>query len=259
MTFDLSGIEVAALDFGAVARFLDPAAYAGGVGDGVWRTAVGTVSYGELSVEGKDTTIKLGRVLARDMRVRQAPKPFAEAFDRLIANPDLPEVEAKALAADAGLDFASGFSLGRLSMQSIFVSGPDEDDQIATVALKDFSVRDVSLAGIGAISLRKLGIETAASNNLSLDRFLLGDLTFPSVDAIRAAIAEENAGRTPDPTTLVPQLALIEAAGAIFKFGNAPGERSRKRALRLCPLRRRPPDRHRRRHPQSRHSRRAHA
>src|SRR5205814_4002829 len=50
MTMVMDGLSGANIDLGALAHVFDPNAYAGGKGDGLWKTVIASESYSRLSV-----------------------------------------------------------------------------------------------------------------------------------------------------------------------------------------------------------------
>ena len=209
MQFRIGATEIAGVDFAAFARFLDPDAYKDGVGDETWRQAMKIVSYGDISIGTDTSKTTIDRLVMRDFRVRQPRKSFAPYFDELFANPDMDEDAVGDLMAEHGLDFFSGLSIGEVAVTGI--DGAGEKNQ--KVTLKEFAIRDISLASIGEIGFRGADIATEESGKIRVDAFKLGNIVMPSVEVIRAAIAAEKAGETPDPMTLIPQLGFLDLLG----------------------------------------------
>ena len=107
----LGGFEARDTDIDAFLRVYDPARYQNGVGDMVWRPAIGLARYHDMTIASADFDVTLGEWGIENLKMRQPKRPFTAALEQLVASgdKDLTPEGARAL-----FDMYSAFSLGKL-------------------------------------------------------------------------------------------------------------------------------------------------
>ncbi|WP_181707800.1 hypothetical protein [Chthonobacter rhizosphaerae] len=208
-----SGYGIGA-DFGAVVDALDPALYAGGKGDGIWRTAVQQYRLSDLTVETAGTTATISGVQVDGMKVRQTDRSILEVVGEALKDP------AKADADPAGflgalVQNAWGlFGVDGVTLSGFELKGPD----VESLALAEFSLNGLDSTGVGSFLFR--GFEMALPNGGGSGKFnqlTFGNLRFGSLAAFLDLAAT---GQEPTPAQVLdaalegaPSLDFVELTG----------------------------------------------
>ncbi|MCP4381202.1 MAG: hypothetical protein GY798_07250, partial [Hyphomicrobiales bacterium] len=184
VTITSGAIEARNTDLKAFVHVLDPDAYQDGRGDMVWRDLVGHASYRDITIDTPDAQVSIDLIEARDIRVRQPPQSFTRFLDASVVDPDMPESQMDDLALQMFPDLVGAWSVGGFRVSGIRVEAPDID----RFAVGDFTLRDLSIAGLRELSLAGVDVISEQSA-FRLDSFSMGDMVFGSIDGLRRLIS----------------------------------------------------------------------
>jgi hypothetical protein len=177
-SFTLEGMSARNMDLAAIARVIDPDAYAGGKGDGKWVSAVEGGTYGKVTVtEGGKPVVTIADISFGEMSVRQTEKPFVGAFDEIIAlGPQPPEDRMFDIMSKSLPDMAGWFKIAALTMTSLSATAPDG----GTASLAKAEIADVSPDGMKRFALEGFDAQ-GPGVKVGLKRFEIGDVRWPSL------------------------------------------------------------------------------
>ena len=147
VTLSTDASETRDVDLNALLAVYDPASYAGGLGDGVWRQAIGHAAYHHLVIGIPGVTLTVGDAAVNGLRVRQPkalppPGPQADASSLSVKDQLLRRFEKLALY---GMD---RFALSNLDLA---IPGLVDRAHLDGVTLSDTStdrVGDLVLTGL---------------------------------------------------------------------------------------------------------------
>lgn len=197
------------LDLAALADFLTRARYPDGRGDGVWRDVVGTYAVAGVTIEAAGLSMKIGRYGIDNLALRRVGTGF---LDLVEAGPGADE----ATIMRGMFSALDSVRLGRYGLDGIALAfeAPDASGTVqrGRMALETVEVKDLALAGLGAYRIG--GVSLAVDDVVvALKEFVIGDVLFPTPDAIAAAVAAAAAGEEPRPVTLMPLIGTVRLAG----------------------------------------------
>ncbi|MCC2113981.1 MAG: hypothetical protein KDJ16_18245, partial [Hyphomicrobiales bacterium] len=214
------------IDFGAYDHVLNPANYAGGKGDGIWRTVMETMVVDGLDMSMPENIgVNMGGMVIAGLKMRQTEESPAEMLaliDEVIANPGM--FESEEAAKDAvpkmlGIYRMMGLNLFRMS--DFKIAGPD----INKADIGAIVIRDLSTDGLG--EFRVDGVDFAVVDggeniNFQLANFSIADIGFPAMSAI---LAMQEPGAEEDPRkvlAVLPTIGSIGLAGLSVQPPNIP-------------------------------------
>jgi hypothetical protein len=204
--FQIGGFETRDTDLDAIVRVYDPARYQNGVGDQVWRTAIGLAAYHDLSIQSPGFDMTLGAWRMENFKVRQPQHSFTAALDAAMkagtGAKNAPPALVKATA-----DLWSAFGLGKFSVSDVMF---DSDGGYGTLGA--FTLADASADGIGEISIDKLDADTLTGFT-RIGRLAAGNIVFPGVDKLMQAFDAMGRNDDVDFGGLGAKLGYLEAAG----------------------------------------------
>jgi hypothetical protein len=196
-------------DFGTMLRLLDP--YNPPSGDDSWQNLMPIVLYRGLAWQQGETKVAIDEMSMENFRMRKPAPSYAPAVKRLLESwKDMPASEYTPLAGHLAVDILEAFSLGRIGVRNVDATGPDVD----RVRLNGFTLSELSLAGIGEISVDGLAVSVPGAGDFGLERFALGGIVFPPADVLRAGIEAEEQGQEVDPFSFIPQIGFLEVLRA---------------------------------------------
>ncbi|MBN9028157.1 MAG: hypothetical protein J0H20_21880, partial [Rhizobiales bacterium] len=196
--FTIDKIEARKYDLDALSAVLDPDRYAGGVGDGKWRTALGLEVYRNFSIEMPGASVRMGSFEMENLRLRQPKKSFTDFLDTFLSKPDLPDNEAARLVRD---NFAG--------LSDLDVTAPE----VERFHLGDFHFNDFSSDGIGEIGVHDLDVAIQDKGTLGAERLAVGGFKFPSPELLVSSMYASESGIDFDPMPLIPTMGFAEAVG----------------------------------------------
>ena len=205
VTSTMENIAVNGISLAAVARVFDPAAYAGGKGDGQWIKALESGSYGRITVsEGGREHFSMGPITIGSIEVRQTPEPFALAFDQAVSMGEKPSPAEMSNFLEANASNLLGWMrLTSLNFRNLKGTSPEA----GAFTLDDLGIADISSDGLKRLNISGFAA-TAPEFSASLKSFEIGDIIWPSLKAFRPFVGLEESKKA---GSLDPQ-AAAEAA-----------------------------------------------
>jgi len=220
----VAGIEATDIDLGAMIRVYDPAAYGSdGTGDLVWHQTLGHAAYKDVEMTLPGAKVAIGGFSMDAFRVRQPRHSFASFLDAVMAHPTMSQQEIADVARDGAVDLFSAFSIGRFGMSDLKVQATG----ITQLELGDFNISDLSIDGLGEFAIDGLVGAVEGQGSVKVGRFAFGGMKFPDTELLRAAIKASAGGGANsdvpfDPTSLIPTLGFMEAAGIDIQTSDVP-------------------------------------
>ena len=205
----IGAVESRDIDLKAFVDVYNPDAYAGGVGDMIWRPVMGIASYSGIEMEVPGAKLAFGEVAIENFRMRQPPKSFAPLIDAMMSSPKISEEQGTALAKAHALDIFSAFGVGHVGIDRFEIAAQGLDHfRLDSITLDDFSSD-----GIGAFALNGLDLAVPEQGAFKLGSFGFGGIVFPSMSAVQAAIEAADTGAPFDPKTIAAKLGYVELTG----------------------------------------------
>jgi hypothetical protein len=164
------------IDIGQMARVLDPDAYEGGRGDGIWKSVTDRVVYSDFEIGPPDgSIIGIARVVANNMAMRQPERPFTEDLDWLFTHPDADEEKIKERALGFVPQIIRSMRFGEFRVEGMAIKAAAPDNGNATI--NQIRVAEFSADGIAEVSVDGVRV-TAPEANFGLDRFAVTGIGF---------------------------------------------------------------------------------
>jgi hypothetical protein len=206
----VAAIEATGMDLGAMIRVYDPSAYAGGVGDMVWHPVLAKASYRNVEMELPGARVAIDGIAMDDFRMRQPKESFGSFFDTIMLNPQMSESELNQPAIKKQiLNMFAAFGIGRFAVSGVNVTASGID----RLQLGDFHINDLSSDGLGEMGIGGLDGLVEGQGAIKVGRFAFGGISFPSIDAILAAMEASDAHMPVDERALMPKLGFVDARG----------------------------------------------
>jgi hypothetical protein len=185
--FRIERVGVDTLDLGAFAHIFDPARYADGVGDGIWRPLASSIRYSGVTGNGPEgVTVNLAEFAIEGIDGRQPELPFTAEWDRLL-DPGMPD-EAKAdLAFEAVGNLAIAWRAGTIRLSGLSVNSPPEGVQLS---LGSMSFSGLSSEGFDSFLMSGVSGE-GPTFSLGLDSVEIAGFAFPDIEAMMLFAALE--------------------------------------------------------------------
>jgi hypothetical protein len=205
LKFGVGSMEARDIDYAAMRRVYDPDQYVDGVGDQIWRPAVGLIGYHDIAIDGPDTKVTIAAVTAEGYRVRQPERSIAAVFDKIMRDPSADEdLTTEEMRTVVGL--ASAFAIDRMAARDIDVEAAGEGQgHLGGVTIADFSAER-----IGEFSINDVSVAIDAGS-AKIGRIALGGMVFPDLEGLIEAAEAEEAGEEVDYNALAVKLGFIEA------------------------------------------------
>jgi len=195
-------------DLAGLAHVVDPAAYAGGKGDGLWKTAFEAAGYAKISVKkGTNESFSAGPIAVTGLQVRQTPEPIAPLLDALFAAGEPSEDKLSGFVQEHIADLLGWFRIGSISAKAINAS-PPEGGKIGLALLE---LEDLSIESMKRLALEGLAIESPEAT-VRIQDFEMGDVIWPSLSAVIAIAQLQEVNEK----GIIPDAALIDQATGGF-------------------------------------------
>ena len=214
----IAGVETRDVDIGALVRVYDPDQYADGIGDEVWHTVLGRSAYHDITIEVPGAKIAIGETSLENLRARQPKRSFAEFFDTVMANPGAQPDNLNIDAIRNAVGMISAFGVGRFGIDGLNV----EATGIDRMKLGSFHIADLSSDGLGELAFDGVDGAVGGQGSVQIGHFAFGGITFPSADALIAAIDADEKGEPVDYLGLSPTLGFVEASAIAFAAKDTP-------------------------------------
>jgi hypothetical protein len=212
----VAGVEAENMDLDAMVHVYDPDRYVGGIGDQIWRSALGHAVYSDIAIDGPGVKMTIGGITLEDMKVRQPRQSFAAFFDQAMVDPGRMENDPE--STRQAIAMLSAFGIGRLGLSELDVQAPGID----RMHLGGFAIADLSSDGLGELSIDDLEGAIADEGYLKVGRFAFGGMVFPGTDVALAAVDAQENDEDFDFKKLIPTLGFLEALGVDVESSDIP-------------------------------------
>lgn len=192
MTIDSS--YVIGADFGAALEALDPARYAGGVGDGKTRTIYTQYGLNNVAVAFEGVTVSIDNIEANNVFLRQTGQPVVKLIADALADPKRIEDDPIAFVSTVLPNYTQLVGVDFIQMNKLEVKA----GETFNLAINRFDGNDIDGNGIGAFTLRDISAESKeASTKVSLSLLTLQDVRFGSLAALLELGKSASEGASP--------------------------------------------------------------
>ena len=168
------------INIGQMARVIDPDAYVGGVGDGIWKSVTDRIVYSDFEARPPDgSVIGIARVVANDMAMRQPERPFTGDLDWLFTHPgaDKDEITQRSLRFLPSIMRSMRFGEFRVEGMAIKPAAPGNGN----ATIEQIRIAGFSADGIAEISVDGVHV-SAPEASFDLDRFAITGIGFSDFD-----------------------------------------------------------------------------
>lgn len=210
--FSVDRMDGRGIDIDAMTRVFDPDRYVNGVGDGVWKTALNSGGYRNISVEALGLKLTIGSIAAENMKLRQPARSFAAMFDRPEADTRLTGDNSIKLVTGQGLDLLSSASFGRLALDDMDVAGTG----FSRFRIGNISLEDASLDSLGEVRVDDMRVAAGDDAQFSLGRFSVGQIVMPKAEAMLGVVTAFLGDDDPDLSSVAPQVGFVDVRGMKF-------------------------------------------
>ncbi|MEJ0012557.1 MAG: hypothetical protein WDM94_08010 [Bauldia sp.] len=202
-----TGAETRNIDLDAMFAVYDPARYAGGVGDGVWRTAVGSTAYRDVALDigNKSIAVTIAGVALNTFSMRQ---PKGKPPPDFGAVPPASDASPLSLIVDRLAGIAP-FGVGSLTLSDLDIALSKSDK----LHLGKLTLVQASIDAIGAFSIEDAESGLSGQGTVKIGKLAFGGLTVPPLATISAAMTAMQNGTNIDYSALVPPIGYVELGG----------------------------------------------
>lgn len=200
----VGSIQIEGYDYGFYAAALDDDTYGTGPLDRSWHEIQRRSVVTEMTLSAAGVNVSIASARSDGTRMRRLEKPIGRAIDRVFASKD----------ADGDALLLEGQLLSAFAINGYRIDGITVDSGKAVRA----RIEAVGLSGLSPDGLETLFLEgfglSAEGSSLAVQRFVLGDLAFPSyVEFLRALKTALSKGGSFDAAALLPRLGHAELTG----------------------------------------------
>lgn len=195
------------IDLNTFFHVYDPDNYTDGVGDGIWRQAIGKTTYRDTIVAVPGVTFTMKEATVEGLKMRQLKSGIG-----ILANLGAPGYEDLSDRPDEALklfELLGSHGLAAFTMRDMEVKAPG----VQVASLAGFTITDWTSDKLGELALDRLAVAVEGQGAVNLRRFAFGDLVPPSLEAFIAAVKAQETGDDVDVSSVVPTLGFIEALG----------------------------------------------
>ncbi len=180
MRMKIGAAKAEGIDIGQIARVLDPDAYEGGRGDGIWKSVTDRVVYSDFEIRPPDgTVIGIARIVASDMAMRQPERSFTEDIDWLFTHADADEDDIKQRVLSFVPQIMRSMRIGEFRVEGIAIKPAAADEGNATI--DRIRIAGFSADGIAEISVDDVRV-VAPEATVGLNRFAITGIGFSDFD-----------------------------------------------------------------------------
>jgi len=215
----IAGAEASAIDLDAFLHVYDPLRYVAGIGDGVWRAAVGRTAYTDVVMTLPGIRLMLGSVGVDNFKVRQPSESFAPLIDAMMLEGKPSPAAMASLTSRYMSGLLSAYGVGRFAIERV-------DTEIAGIDQLSFdrlTISDASSDEIGEVAIEGLVGAVAGQGAVAIGRLALGGLVPPPADMLVGAYDGFEKGADVDMSALAPKLGYLEAAEINLQAIDFPG------------------------------------
>jgi hypothetical protein len=220
------------LDLDHAAHVLDPARYAGGRGDGIWKPLLKRAEYRGFRINTKDVNVSFSGISMNDFDARQTETPVLSQLETLIASglsgKEPSDEEALAMVSEIFPNIFGFFRLGEFTLSGLKITPVVSSDQ-GSASIERISVAGFSGNGIDRFSIDGVTVTGPDKVTVSLEKLGLDGLRFPDWQILLdfAKAAEQGGDLEKDPELLAKIIDLYPTLDTFIMrnlVGNAPGK-----------------------------------
>ncbi len=220
------------IDIDHAAHVLDPARYANGRGDGVWKPLMKRAEYLGFRVNTRDVNVNVRRIGLNGFDARQSETPLLSQIEALIASglsgKEPSEEEALEMVSEMFPNIFGFFRLGEFTLEGLKVV-PVVSSKKGTASIDRIRVAGFSGDGINHFSFDGVSVSGPDETNVSLGTFGFDGLRFPDWEILMdfAKAAEQGKDLEKNPELLAKMLDLYPSIDTFIMrdlVGNAPGK-----------------------------------
>lgn len=182
------------MDYGAALETLDPAKYAGGVGDGKLRTIYSQYGVNNIVLSFDGATASIGNIEADNVYMRQTGKPLVKLVADALGDPKQIEANPLPFISTVLPNYTQLMGVDFVQANKLEVKAGD----VLDIAINRFDGNGIDGNGIGAFTLRDLTADSKlTSAKVSLSLLTLQDIRFGSLAALLELGANASEGKEP--------------------------------------------------------------
>lgn len=173
-----------------------------------YRTVVAEASVSDMNILVGPINISMENYTIAGVKVRPGKRSLLAMLDRLALGEEIDDKESLATS----LDFARGFAVDEVSVSNLKGSGPEN----ISASMARFVIRNLSNQGLEKFAIEGVDINGSDGEKVSFDESTIGDVIFPSVEDILAAVEQ---GPPSDPfaaAALGPKIGKIQITNLLF-------------------------------------------
>ncbi len=170
--------------------------------DAEYRTITAETSVADVKVLIGPVNISIDSYKLTGMKVRPGKRSLLAMLDRLALGEEIDEKETLAIS----LDFMRGFAMDEFVVSNLKGSGPQNID----AQMGRFIIKGLSNLGLEKFAIEGIDINGPEGEKVKLGHVIIGDIVFPSVEDILAAVEQ---GTPQDPfavAALGPKVGKVE-------------------------------------------------
>ncbi len=182
------------MDYGAALETLDPAKYAGGVGDGRLRTVYSQYGVNNIVLSFDGATASIGNIEADNVHMRQTDKPLVKLVAAALDDPKQIETDPLSFISTVLPNYTQLMGVDFIQANKIEVKAGDAME----LAINRFDGNGIDGNGIGAFTLRDITAESKlTSAKVGLSLLTVQDVRFGSLAALLELGANASEGKEP--------------------------------------------------------------
>ncbi len=205
MTYEVGSVTYRNYDFGRIVFLLDPETHAINKADRALYPVIDEAWANTITGNLDGMTVSVGRYGGTGFAMRRPDVNILAVADRMAKGEVVPEIEALHLALSA----IGSFAAKTISIDDITYHTPS--DTQGSGRLDRIFANDLTPDGIGEIAIEGIHASDPKGISLSLERFGLKDLTFPTARAILdlTAFTQNNPGIDPPVGLVLPVIPTL--------------------------------------------------
>lgn len=175
--------------------------------DSEYRVVTALASVANMEILAGPVNISMESYKASGLKVRPGKISLLALLDRLALGEKIDDKEGIATT----LDFLRGFAVDEISVTNLKGSGPSN----FTASMGKFIIQNLSNQGLDKFAIEAIDANGPDGEKIKMDHMMVGDIKFPAVKDIIAAIEAESSGTPQGPlemAALSPKVGKIEVS-----------------------------------------------
>jgi len=173
-----------------------------------YRTVLARASVSDIKIFAGPVNITMENYSITGIKVRPGKRSLLVMLDRLALGEEIDDKETLAIS----LDFMRGFAMDEVSISNLEGSGPEN----ITASMARFIIRNLSNQGLEKFAIEGVDVNGPDGEKVSFDESAIGDVIFPSVEEVLAAVEQ---GPPNDPfavAALGPKIGKVQITNLFF-------------------------------------------